>query len=331
MTGSLGPAGKLAGAFLHSKLTPLFIVASMALGAFAVLKLPREEEPQIVVPMVDVIARMPGASPAEVEQRVSRPMEQLMWEVPGVETVYSTSSPGQSMVVVRFKVGEAEEAALVRLNQKLQANVERIPAGVVGPIVKPRSIDDVPILALTVWSPRYGDDQLRRLAAQLRDVIAEVPDVSEVMLLGGRPRHVRVEVDPARLAASGLDPLDLQRAIGSANAVRSTAGAAAAGATAIVDAGAKLRTVADVEDTAVTVATGHECCSATWRPSSMAMRSPRRTCPTCTQRRSQSGGHDRGVEAQGHERHQRGAPGDRQDRDPARHSGARGRAPDDHA
>ena len=252
MTGSLGPAGKLAGAFLHSKLTPLFIVASMALGAFAVLKLPREEEPQIVVPMVDVIAQMPGASPAEVEQRVSRPMEQLMWEVPGVEYVYSTSSPGQSMVVVRFKVGEAEEAALVRLNQKLQANVERIPAGVVGPIVKPRSIDDVPILALTVWSPRYGDDQLRRLAAQLRDVIAEVPDVSEVMLLGGRPRQVRVEVDPARLAAYGLDPLDLQRAISGANVVRSTAGAAAAGTTAIVDAGAKLRTVAEVEATAVT-------------------------------------------------------------------------------
>ena len=281
MTGSLGPAGKLAGAFLHSKLTPLFIVASMALGAFAVLKLPREEEPQIVVPMVDVIARMPGASPAEVEQRVSRPMEQLMWEVPGVEYVYSTSSPGQSMVVVRFKVGEAEEAALVRLNQKLQANVERIPAGVVGPIVKPRSIDDVPILALTVWSPRYGDDRLRRLAAQLRDVIAEVPDVSEVMLLGGRPRNVRVEVDPARLAAYGLDPLDLQRAIGNANAVRSTAGAAAAGATAIVDAGAKLRTVADVADTAVTRRDGTRVLLRDLATIVDGDAEPRRTCPTC--------------------------------------------------
>ena len=252
MTAPLGAAGKLAGAFLHSKLTPLFIMASMALGVFAVIGLPREEEPQIIVPMVDVIAQMPGASPSEVEQRVSRPMEKLIWEVPGVEYVYSTSSPGQSMVVVRFKVGEPEEAALVRLNQKLQANFDRIPAGVIGPIVKPRSIDDVPILAITLWSPRYGDDQLRRLAAQLRDVIAEVPDVSEVTLLGGRPRQVRVEVDPARLAAYGLDPLDLRRALGGANAVRSVAGAAAAGTTAIVDAGAKLHTAAEVEQTVVT-------------------------------------------------------------------------------
>ena len=151
----------MAAAFIHSKLTPLFILASMALGALAVVALPREEEPQIIVPMVDVFVEMPGATPADVEQRVTRPMEQLLWEVPGVEYVYSTSSPGQSMVVVRFKVDEPQEAALVRLNQKLAANADRIPPGVIGPIVKPRSIDDVPILAVTVWSARYGDDQLR--------------------------------------------------------------------------------------------------------------------------------------------------------------------------
>ena len=209
-----GAAGRLAAAFINSKLTPLFILASMALGALAIVALPREEEPQIIVPMVDVFVEMPGATPADVEQRVTRPMEQLLWEIPGVEYVYSTSSAGQSMVVVRFKVGEAEEAALVRLNQKLQANFDRIPPGVIGPIVKPRSIDDVPILAVTVWSAHYGDDQLRALAAQLRDAIAEVTDVSEVTLIGGRPRQVRVDVDPARLAAYGLDPLAVQRAIG---------------------------------------------------------------------------------------------------------------------
>src|SRR3954464_11247189 len=118
-------AGRMAAVFIHSKLTPLFIVASIALGALAVLALPREEEPQIIVPMVDVFVEMPGATPADVEQRVTRPMEQLLWEIPGVEYLYSTSSPGQSMVIVRFKVGEAEEAALVRLNQKLQANFDR--------------------------------------------------------------------------------------------------------------------------------------------------------------------------------------------------------------
>src|SRR6476660_2003263 len=176
-----GAAGRMAAAFIHSKLTPLFILASMALGALAVVALPREEEPQIIVPMVDVFVEMPGATPADVEQRVTRPMEQLLWEITGVE---------------------AEEAALFRLNQKLQANFDRIPPGVVGPIVKPRSIDDVPILAVTLWSARYGDDQLRALAAQLRDAIAEVTDVSDVTIIGGRPRQLRVDVDPARLAAS---------------------------------------------------------------------------------------------------------------------------------
>src|SRR6186997_1553165 len=169
MASTYGIAGRMAAAFIQSKLTPLFILTSIALGALAVLALPREEEPQIVVPMVDVFAGMPGATPADVEQRVTRPMEQLLWEVPGVEYIYSTSSPGQSMVVVRFKVDEPLEPALVRLNQKLAANADRIPPGVTGPLVKPRSIDDVPILALTLWSPRYGDDDLRRLAAQLRD------------------------------------------------------------------------------------------------------------------------------------------------------------------
>jgi len=152
MTAPYGAAGRMAAAFIHSKLTPLFVLASMALGTLAVVALPREEEPQIVVPMVDVFFEMPGATPADVEQRVTRPMEQLFWEVPGVEYVYSTSSSGRSMIVVRFAVDEPLEPALVRLNQKLAANAERIPPGVIGPIVKPRSIDDVPILAVTLWS-----------------------------------------------------------------------------------------------------------------------------------------------------------------------------------
>src|SRR5262245_25078093 len=201
MTRTHGVSGRIAAAFIHSKLTPLFILASMALGALAVGALPREEEPQIIVPMVDVFFEMPGATPAEVEQRVTRPIEQLLWEVPGVEYIYSTSSPGHSMVIVRFKVDEPQEPALVRLNQKLAANADRIPPGVIGPLVKPRSIDDVPILALTVWSTRYADDQLRSLAVQLRDAIAEVNDVSEVTVIGGRPRQVRVDIDPAMLSA----------------------------------------------------------------------------------------------------------------------------------
>ncbi|MGD9902142.1 MAG: efflux RND transporter permease subunit [Vicinamibacterales bacterium] len=251
MSAPRGAAGRLAAAFVRSKLTPLVIVASAALGGLALIGLPREEEPQIVVPMVDVLVQMPGATPADVEQRVTRPMERLLWEVPGVEYLYSTSSPGQSLVVVRFRVGEPEEAALVRLNQKLEANRDRVPPGVVGPLVKPRSIDDVPILAVTLWSARYGDDALRTLAVQVRDAIAEVPDVSEVTVIGGRPRQVSVAVDPARLAAHGVDPLGVQRALGAANARSRADAPVAGGALGAVEAGDRLRTAADVRQVVV--------------------------------------------------------------------------------
>ncbi len=170
MTRPHGVAGRLASAFIDSKLTPLFLIASLALGLLSVVALPREEEPQIIVPMIDVMVQMPGASPAEVEQRVTRPMEKLLWEIPGVEYVYSTSSPGLSMVIVRFYVGQNEEQAIVRLNQKLFANMDIIPPGVSAPMVKPRSIDDVPVMALTLWGERYSDVELRRVAEQLHDV-----------------------------------------------------------------------------------------------------------------------------------------------------------------
>ncbi len=246
-----GMAGRMAAAFVDSKLTPLIITASIALGLAAVVALPREEEPQIIVPMIDVFVEMPGASPAEVEQRVTRPMEKLLWEVPGVEYLYSTSSPGMAMAIVRFKVGEDEERALVRLNQKLNANLDRIPPGASMPLVKPRSIDDVPILAVTLWGDRYDDFTLRTLAAQVHDAVKEVPDVSEVTLLGGRRREVRVELDPARLAAYGIDPLMVQQALGSANVSVFTAGPISGNAALRVQAGDRLRSVDDVRHTVV--------------------------------------------------------------------------------
>jgi multidrug efflux pump subunit AcrB len=217
MSRPYGIAGRLAAAFIHSKLTPLVVLGSLALGILAVVALPREEEPQIIVPMIDVFVQMPGASPTEVEQRVTRPMEKLIWEVPGVEYVYSTSSPGVSMVIVRFRVGEKEEPALVRLNQKLASNFDMIPPGASLPLVKPRSIDDVPIMGLTLWSPRYDDFQLRQVAGQLHDALKEVDDVSAVEMIGGRTRQVSVEIDPARLASYGLDPTFVSRALQGAN------------------------------------------------------------------------------------------------------------------
>ena len=256
MTARPGLAGRLAATFIASKLTPLLILGSVALGAFAVAVLPREEEPQIVVPMVDVFVSLPGAAPEEVEQRVTRPMEKLLWEVPGVEYLYSTSSPGQSMVIVRFLVGEDEERALVRLNQKLQANFDRIPPGASPPIVKPRSIDDVPIVALTLWGNGYEDDVLRSVAAQLREALAEVPDVSEVTMLGGRAREISVELDPPKLAAAGIDPLQLSGTIEAANARLTGSGPISGGNVARLEAGGQFATAANVRDVMVSARDG---------------------------------------------------------------------------
>ncbi|MEA1996847.1 MAG: efflux RND transporter permease subunit, partial [Gemmatimonadota bacterium] len=149
-------AGKIGQSFIESKVTPLLVVAALFLGLISVLKTPREEEPQIVVPMVDVMVALPGASPTEVEARLTEPLEKMFWEIPGVEFVYSISRPGQALVVVRFLVGEDMERSLVKLYNKLIYNLDRMPPGAGTPLVKSRSIDDVPVLALTLWSDRYG-------------------------------------------------------------------------------------------------------------------------------------------------------------------------------
>ena len=145
----LGTAGRIARSFIDSKLTPLLVITSILLGGAATWLLPREEEPQIKVPMIDVLVSMPGFSAKEVEERATRPMEKLLWEIPRVEYIYSTSREGEGLAIVRFKVGEDIERSLVLLNQKMQANFDRIPLGVSFPLIKPKSIDDVPILALT--------------------------------------------------------------------------------------------------------------------------------------------------------------------------------------
>jgi multidrug efflux pump subunit AcrB len=212
-----GFAGKLALMFIESKLTPLAVAASLLLGLFAVLMLPREEEPQIKVPMIDVMVSMPGASAKEVENRVTRPMEQLLWEISDVEYLYSTSMPGGTMVIVRFKVGTDLEGALVRLNQKLATNFDRIPQGVSPPIVKPRGIDDVPVLALTFHSARYDHLTLRRIAAQVQDEIQAIPRIAETTIIGGTRRQVRVKLDPQALTSRDLSPTYLVSMLQQAN------------------------------------------------------------------------------------------------------------------
>lgn len=243
----LGMAGRVAAAFIDSKLTPLIILAAVALGAFSVWMLPREEEPQIKVPMIDIFVAMPGASAREVEERVTKPMEKLLWEIPGVEYIYSTSSPGQSLAVVRFYVGEDEEESIVKLNQKMFANFDLIPPGASPPLIKPRSIDDVPILALTLWSGRYGDYELRRMAAQLHDAIKQVRDVSEVQIIGGQRREIRVTLDEARLAAYSVSALQVYGALHAANRRLSSGGFASGNREFLLETGEFLRSAGDVE------------------------------------------------------------------------------------
>jgi multidrug efflux pump subunit AcrB len=247
-------AGKIAHAFINSKLTPLIIGASLLLGLFAIVRLPREEEPQIIVPMIDVFVAMPGASAREVEERVTRPMEKLLWEIPGVEYIYSTSAPGQALAIVRFKVGEDEEKSIVKLNQKMFANFDLIPPGASQPLIKPRSIDDVPILALTLHSRRYDDTELRRVAAQVHDTIKQTPEVSAVEMIGGQRRTIRITLQPSKLAAYGLTPIDVWQALGAANQRLDSGRYARNNREFILETGQFLRTADDVCGVVVGVA-----------------------------------------------------------------------------
>ena len=216
-TSGPGFAGRLTAAFVNSRLTLIGLAASLLLGLMALTLLPREEEPQIKVPMIDVIVTMPGATPEEVEQRLAVPMEKLLYELPGVEYIYSTSTPGQCLLIARFYVGTDFEEAIVSLNQKLQTNFDRIPHGVSRPLIKPHSIDDVPILALTFHSKTYDHFTLRRLAAQVDDSIKSIFEVAETRLIGGTRRQLRVEFDPLALSARGLSPTDLAERLRAAN------------------------------------------------------------------------------------------------------------------
>lgn len=226
----MGISGQIAKAFIQSKLTPLIVAASLLLGLFAVVATPREEEPQIVVPMVDVFVSFPGASVREVEERVTYPMEKFLWETKGVEYVYSIVKPGANLTIVRFYVGENMEDSLVRLYNKLMSHYDLIPPGVSQPLVKPKSIDDVPILTMTLWSenPLYTGYELRRLALELCTEIKKGEDVSEFTVTGGQRRQIRITLEPARLKAYQTSAFHIMGSLSKAN-ITLPAGATVAG------------------------------------------------------------------------------------------------------
>jgi len=246
-----GIAGRIAALFIDSKLTPLIVIGSLLLGLFAVIMLPREEEPQIKVPMVDVIVSMPGFTAKEVEERATRPMEKLLWEIPGVEYVYSTSLTGESRLIARFEVGRNPDESLVRLTEKLRSNFDRIPPGVGTPLVKMKTIDDVPILAVTLHSKVYDHLTLRRLAVQIEDSIRQVPLVGETQIIGGSHRQIRVLLDPARLASRGLTPAGIVPMLQQGNRQDISGTLTKGNAEVMVETGGFLHTGAEVGDIVV--------------------------------------------------------------------------------
>jgi len=242
----MGISGRIARAFLRSKLTPLVTVASLAVGLIGIVATPREEEPQISVPMIDVIAAFPGAGPAEVEQRIARPIERRMQEIAGVDHVYTMSGDGFSIVTVRFDVGEDQERSITRVHAKLAAAMDEAPAGVQPPMVKPHSIDDVPILALTLHSELSDANMLRAVATHLEEEVRTVPDVAGTFIIGGQAKQVEVLLDPARLTARGVTPGEVASALGGANARLQAGEVSTGGAVVRVDVGAALAGATDV-------------------------------------------------------------------------------------
>lgn len=239
--------------FITSKLSPLFLVASLLLGAAALLLTPREEEPQIVVPVADVFVSAPGSSAEEVEKQVATPVELLLREIDGVEYVYSASRTGEALVTVRFYVGEDREDSLVKVWNKLMSHQDRIPPIVSSWTVKPVEIDDVPIVTFTLSSanPAYDTAALRRLGEELKDKLGTVDEVGRVSIHGGERRVIRIHPDPARLAAYRLDLLGVMQALRGANVQWQTGGFERGNRSIDLEAGLHFTSAAEIADTIV--------------------------------------------------------------------------------
>ena len=210
-------AGRLAGMFLQSKLTPLLMAAAMGVGAWTVATMPSEEEPQIIVPLADLYLPLPGASPQEVENRVLVPLENVLSGIEGVEYVYSHAEPGIGLVTVRYEVGLDMEESLVKLYSTLMKYADRMPPGLMFPLVKTVTIDDVPFFTATLMGGGLDGGELRRIADEARVELAAIPDVRDVQVVGGYPREIRVELDPERLATYGIDPLQVAQRLSGEN------------------------------------------------------------------------------------------------------------------
>ncbi len=252
-----GLAGRLAHYFIDSKLTPILILVSLALGFFAVVTTPKEEEPQIVVPMIDIFISYPGATPEQVESRVVIPLEKKLWELKDIEYIYSASMNDMAIVTARFYVGTDPVKALVDLNSKMMSALDLAPPGVMlPPLIKPMSIDDVPIVTLTLWGEGYDWYALRRIAATLQNEIKKIEDVADVFIVGGTPREIRVVLDPQKLEAYRISPLYIAQLLKSANAQAISGKVNKGNREYLIKTGNFFRSKEDVENLVVSVQNG---------------------------------------------------------------------------
>ena len=208
-----GISGKIAQAFMNSKLTILLMIGLMIIGVYSSFLIPREEEPQINVPMADIMVGYPGASPKEVESRVAKPLEKIISNIKGVEHVHTMAMNGQAMLIVQFYVGQDVERSYVKLYDELAKHENMFPQGVYKPMVKTRSIDDVPMLGITLWSEKQDDYQLRQIAEEVTSEIEKVKDVAITKEIGGNNRELKVILDKDRMSENGVDALGIMQMI----------------------------------------------------------------------------------------------------------------------
>jgi multidrug efflux pump subunit AcrB len=243
-----GFAGKIASVFLQSKLTILLMVIFMIIGVYSSYLIPREEEPQIEVPIADIFVGYPGATPSEIESKVAKPLEKIVSNLPGVEYVYSTSMNGKAMLIVQFYVGEDLERSFVQLYNEIIKHMDQIPQGVQMPLVKTRAIDDVPVLGLTFWSEHYDDFQLKQLVEEVNSEIEKVKGVAITNIIGGRSQEVSVVLDKDKLAENKLDILSVAQMIQASNLQSHSGSITNSDQEISIHTGDFLRTIEDIEN-----------------------------------------------------------------------------------